>query len=115
MVSVASTFGRSGTHDYVLVRASAIIMALYSLFIIGFFVTTPDVTYANWSALFSSLWVKVFTLLTLTAVLMHGWIGIWQVLTDYVKATRLRALIQFVVSVGLIAMWLTGLFVLWGV
>ena len=59
--------------------------------------------------------MKVATMLVLTAVLIHGLIGIWQVLTDYVKAAGLRAFIQLVFSVGLIAVWLTGLFVLWGV
>ena len=68
-----------------------------------------------WSGLFANIWMKVATMLVLTAVLIHGWIGIWQVLTDYVKAAGLRAFIQLVFSVGLIAVWLTGLFVLWGV
>ncbi|EKE82973.1 succinate dehydrogenase, hydrophobic membrane anchor protein [Idiomarina xiamenensis] len=115
MVRVASTFGRSGTHDYVLVRATAIILTLYALFMVGFFVATPEVTYQVWTGLFANLWVKVFTLLAYTAVLIHGWIGIWQVLTDYVKKSSRRAFVQLVVSVALIVMWLTILFVLWGV
>lgn len=114
MVKAAGTFGRSGSHDYILLRASSIIIFLFTLFMVGFFASTADVTYANWSGLFANVWMKVFTLLTLTAVLIHGWIGIWQVLTDYVKASGVRAFIQFVFSVGLIVVWLTGLFVLWG-
>ncbi|EAQ32706.1 MULTISPECIES: succinate dehydrogenase, hydrophobic membrane anchor protein [Idiomarina] len=115
MVREAGTFGRSGPHDFILLRASAVVMLLYVLFMVGFFASTADVTYANWTGLFSNLWMKVFTLLALTGVLVHGWIGIWQVLTDYVKASGVRAFIQFVFSVGLIIVWLTGLFVLWGV
>ncbi|MBA3989345.1 MAG: succinate dehydrogenase, partial [Idiomarina sp.] len=41
MVKVASTFGRSGTHDYVLLRASAVILATYLLFLVSFLVATP--------------------------------------------------------------------------
>lgn len=115
MVREAGTFGRSGPHDFILLRASAVVMLLYVLFMVGFFASTADVTYTNWTGLFSNLWMKVFTLLALTGVLVHGWIGIWQVLTDYVKASGVRAFIQFVFSVGLIIVWLTGLFVLWGV
>ena len=115
MVTAAATFGRSGSHDFILLRASAIVMVLYSLFMAGFFLSTPDVAYQVWSGLFANIWMKVFTMLALSSVLIHGWIGIWQVSTDYVKASGLRAFIQLVFSVGLIAVWLTGLFVLWGV
>jgi succinate dehydrogenase / fumarate reductase membrane anchor subunit len=34
---------------------------------------------------FSSAFTKVFTLLALVSILIHAWIGMWQVLTDYVK------------------------------
>ncbi|MBA3988345.1 MAG: succinate dehydrogenase, partial [Idiomarina sp.] len=40
---------------------------------------------------------------------------IWQVLTDYVKNSLGRGVLQFIVSVALIVYWLVGLFVLWGV
>ena len=51
MVTAAATFGRSGSHDFILLRASAIVMVLYSLFMAGFFLSTPDVTYQVWSCL----------------------------------------------------------------
>lgn len=115
MVNVASTFGRSGTHDYVLVRASSLILAAFSLFMVSFLVSTPEVTYEVWTALFGKLWMKVFTLLALFALMVHGWIGIWQVLTDYVKNSLGRGVLQFIVSLTLIAYLMAGLFVLWGV
>lgn len=115
MVKVASTFGRSGTHDYILLRATALILAAYSIFMVGYLVSTPELTYAAWTGLFANFGMKVFTMLALTAVLIHGWIGIWQVLTDYVKHTGLRALVQFIFSVALIVYWLAGLLVVWPV
>ncbi|RUO31491.1 succinate dehydrogenase, hydrophobic membrane anchor protein [Aliidiomarina sedimenti] len=115
MVNVASTFGRSGTHDYILLRASALILATYAIFMVCFLVATPNLTFEAWTGLFGTLWMKVYTLLALTAVLVHGWIGIWQVLTDYVKNSFGRGVLQFIVSLALIVYWLTGLFVLWGV
>lgn len=115
MVKIASTLGRSGTHDFILLRASAVILATYALFMVSYLVAVPELTYDTWSGLFSNTWMKVYTLLALTALLAHGWIGIWQVLTDYVKKALLRGVLQFIVSVTLIVYWLTGLFVLWGV
>ncbi|MDX1705657.1 succinate dehydrogenase, hydrophobic membrane anchor protein [Pseudidiomarina sp.] len=115
MVKAAGTFGRSGPHDFILVRASAIILALYAIFLMSFLVSVDQLTYAVWTNFFAGMGVKIFTLLALTAVLVHGWIGTWQVLTDYVKITGLRAFLQFVFSVSLIIVWLAGLLVVWPV
>lgn len=115
MVKVASTFGRSGTHDYVLLRATAVILATYAIFLVAFMVSVDTITYAVWTNLFANIGMKIYTMLALTAVLIHGWIGIWQVITDYVKNTGLRALIQFIVSVALIVYWLAGLLIVWPV
>lgn len=115
MVTNAASLGRSGVHDYILIRASAIILMAYSLFMVGFFITTPDLTYAQWTQLFSCIWVKVFTLLTLLALLVHAWIGLWQVLTDYVKPTCIRISLQFLLNIAALAYVATGITVLWGV
>lgn len=115
MVKAAGTFGRSGPHDFILLRASAVILALYSIFLMSFLVSAGEITYAVWTNFFAGIGVKIFTLLALTAVLVHGWIGTWQVLTDYVKITGLRAFLQFVFSVSLIIVWLAGLLVVWPV
>ncbi|QOL24331.1 succinate dehydrogenase, hydrophobic membrane anchor protein [Thalassotalea sp. LPB0316] len=115
MVSNAATVGRSGVHDFILLRASAVILAAYSLFLAYFFLTTPDVTYDIWTGLFSGLGVKVFTILALFAVLIHAWIGIWQVLSDYVKPAFIRGALQFIFSVTLVAYFVAGLITVWGV
>jgi len=63
MVNNAATVGRSGVHDFILIRASAIILALYTFFLVGFFVTTPDVTFEIWQAFFGNIFTKIFTIL----------------------------------------------------
>jgi succinate dehydrogenase / fumarate reductase membrane anchor subunit len=115
MVNVAATVGRSGVHDFILLRASAVILALYVLFIAFFFVTTPVVTFEVWHQFFESLFVKVFTLVALFAVLVHAWIGIWQVLSDYVKPALVRGVLQFIFSVTLLSYLAMGFLTVWGV
>jgi succinate dehydrogenase / fumarate reductase membrane anchor subunit len=46
---------------------------------------------------------------------MHVRIGLWQVLTDYVKSHNVRIVIQFVLNLMAFAYVAVGLFVLWGV
>ena len=51
----------------------------------------------------------------LVSVMVHVRIGLWQVLTDYVKPTGLRATLQYVLNIIAFAYVAVGLFVLWGV
>ena len=115
MVNNVATVGRNGIHDFILIRASAIILVLYTLFLTCFFVTTPDVTFEIWQAFFSGMCTKIFTVLAVLALVIHAWIGVWQVLSDYVKPPFLRGSLQFLFSVLLLAYFAAGLLTVWGV
>ncbi|ADN76692.1 succinate dehydrogenase subunit D [Ferrimonas balearica DSM 9799] len=115
MVKNAATLGRSGVHDFVLLRASALVLASFVLFMVGFLALTPELTFESWHGLFSHTAMKVYTLVSLVALLVHGWIGLWQVLTDYIKPAGLRAFLQFAVNLVLLAYLFAGVVILWGV
>ena len=72
-------------------------------------------TYQNWTEFFSCLVTKVFSLLAIVALLLHAWIGVWQVLADYVKPALIRGSLQFVFSVTLLAYFAAGFLIVWGV
>lgn len=114
MVTNSATFGRSGVHDYILIRATALIMTFYTLYLVGF-VAFNDITYDVWVGFFASTFTKVFTLLALFSVLIHAWIGLWQVLTDYIKPVGLRGALQFALVVVLFVYLMTAFVVLWSV
>ncbi|WP_272692971.1 succinate dehydrogenase membrane anchor subunit [Providencia sp. PROV164] len=113
MVSNASALGRTGIQDWLLIRASAIIIVLYVIYIVGF-VAINDITYEVWRGFFASSVTKVFTILTLFSILVHAWIGMWQVLTDYVKPLVIRLVLQLAIVVGLLAYLIYGTIVVWG-
>ncbi|MDW6001481.1 succinate dehydrogenase, hydrophobic membrane anchor protein [Vibrio mangrovi] len=114
MVKHVSSVGRNGVHDFLLVRATAILMALYTVYLVCFFAFSGDLTYGLWLDFWSGTFTKVFTMIALVCVLIHGWIGLWQVLTDYVKSAPLRGLLQLAVIAVLLGYFFSGLFVLWG-
>ncbi|RWR01139.1 succinate dehydrogenase [[Pantoea] beijingensis] len=114
MVSNASALGRNGVHDWLLLRAAAMVITLYVLYILGFIVMSDTLTYDNWRGFFASPFTKVFTLLTLLSILVHGWIGMWQVLTDYVKPVGVRLMLQLVIVVALLVYAIYGTVVVWG-
>lgn len=113
-VKHVTSVGRNGIHDFILIRATALILTVYTLYLFNFFVFS-DINYFSWVAFFKLTSTKVFTMLALISVLIHGWIGMWQVLTDYVKCAKLRAGLQLVVVVALLSYLFSGLFILWGV
>ncbi|MCG8706955.1 succinate dehydrogenase membrane anchor subunit [Brenneria sp. 4F2] len=114
MVSNASALGRNGVHDWLLIRASAIVIVLYVIYLIGFIVSANHLSYGIWRDFFSMALTKVFTLLTLFSILVHAWIGMWQVLTDYIKPLAVRLTLQLAIVVTLLVYVIYGTIVVWG-
>ncbi|AHF77800.1 Succinate dehydrogenase cytochrome b556 small membrane subunit [Sodalis praecaptivus] len=114
MVSNASALGRNGVHEWLLVRASAIVICLYIIYLLGFILIADTLTYDVWRGFFATPMTKVFTLLTLFSILVHTWIGMWQVLTDYIKPLALRLLLQLAIVIVLMVYLLYGTVVVWG-
>ncbi|MFC3120626.1 succinate dehydrogenase, hydrophobic membrane anchor protein [Agaribacter flavus] len=115
MVTNQAGIKRNGIQDYVTLRASAAIIFAFTIYMLYVFCSHPLDTYAQWQEVFASVYMKAFTLATLVAILLHVRIGMWQVLTDYVKAPRLRMVLQYVLNLIAFAYVAVGLFVLWGV
>ncbi|MFC0116829.1 succinate dehydrogenase, hydrophobic membrane anchor protein [Pseudoalteromonas xiamenensis] len=115
MVLNQATLKRDGVQDYVSLRATALVIAAYAIFIVGYLILTPELTYEAWTGLFSNLFMKAATLVTLVCIMAHARIGLWQVLTDYVKCSTMRSILSFVLNLMAVAYVAVGLFVLWGV
>jgi succinate dehydrogenase / fumarate reductase membrane anchor subunit len=115
MVTNEASMKRNGIQDYVSLRATAAVIAAFTFFMIYFFVTTSVITFEIWQALFASIYMKAFTLAALISIMIHVRIGLWQVLTDYIKPTGLRAGLQYILNLIAFAYVAIGLFVLWGV
>ena len=113
MVTTVTSLGRSGLHDWVLQRLSAVIMLAYVVYLGYFFATTPEITFTAWQGLFASTFMKVFSLLTLLSVVIHAWIGLWIVSTDYMPKVRIRVAFQAIVRVICLSLVVWGIQILW--
>lgn len=121
MVTQVTSYGRSGVSDWLIQRLSSLILALYTVFILGFMLSTSDLDYATWAGLFERLWMKVFTFLALISIAAHAWIGLWVVLTDYVterfmgpKALGLRIVTLLIYGLVTVTYLVWGIQILWG-
>lgn len=115
MVRSITNLSRSGISDWLIQRVSAVLLALYTFFLLGFFLATPDVTYDIWRQLFSTFWVKIFTLVTLLALVGHIWVGMWTVATDYLKNAWVRFLVLCAVAMTAFVYLVAGVAAVWGV
>ncbi|RKQ97055.1 succinate dehydrogenase / fumarate reductase membrane anchor subunit [Kushneria sinocarnis] len=114
MVTSIMNLGRSGVSDWLIQRVSAVILALYTIFIVAFLLFHSDLDYSAWSALFAQTWMKIFTLLALLSVAAHAWVGLWIVATDYIKPANIRIATLTVVILALFVFVVWGVQVLWG-
>lgn len=114
MVKSVLGVNHQGFRDWLIQRVSAILMAIYFIGMVIFFALHPAVTYTDWHQLFSSLGIKIVTLLVILSLLWHAWIGIWTVVTDYIKCSVLRLSVNSIVVLVLVAFFFAGLFILWG-
>jgi succinate dehydrogenase / fumarate reductase membrane anchor subunit len=115
MVKSVLSVAHRGLRDWMLQRVSAVLLAAYSIGLVAFVVCHPELSYGEWHALFAENWMKVATLLTLFFLLVHAWVGMWTIFTDYVKCTALRSLLHVVVLLTLAACLLWGFLILWSV
>ena len=90
-----------GFHDWMVQRVTAVLIAVYFFFLLGFLLCQP-LNYPSWSGLFKSGFMQVATIVVLLAVLWHAWIGLWTVLTDYVKHTTVRFVLELIIGVLLV-------------
>ncbi|MFT6431316.1 MAG: succinate dehydrogenase / fumarate reductase membrane anchor subunit [Halopseudomonas sp.] len=122
MVTNVTNLSRSGLYDWMAQRVSAVVLALYTLFLLGYIVFNPGLGYEEWSALFSQNWMRIFSLLTLVALSAHAWVGMWTISTDYLTpmslgkwATTGRLLFLALCVLAIFVYFVWGVQILWGI
>jgi len=104
-----------GWKDWLAQRVTAVIMLLFSIVIIGFFMLKGGVTFADWKELFRSQLIRILALMFLLSVYYHAWIGIKDVLMDYIKPAGLRIGLQVAVLLFLLGCTIWSVSIIWGV
>ena len=114
MLERVVTGAHYGLRDWLMQRITAVLMVVYLLFIAGWAVLYRDQGYNAWTALFSSNVVRSATLLFLLAVFCHAWVGVRDIVMDYVKSAGARLFIYVLVIVALLLYTIWAVQILWG-
>ena len=92
-----------GWRDWLVQRVSAVVMTVYTLLILGLLLWHGGLDQAAWKAIFASNAFRLATFIFMVALLWHAWVGVRNILMDYVKPVAVRLTLQVSVIMLLVA------------
>jgi succinate dehydrogenase / fumarate reductase, membrane anchor subunit len=106
----------SGLRAWLLQRLTALVMLALMTCVLLVFVIDPPQSYFQWWTLMHRLEVALAVDVFFVALLLHAWVGVRDVVMDYVHPLGLRigALTALVVGEAAMALWLLRLLLLRG-
>jgi succinate dehydrogenase / fumarate reductase, membrane anchor subunit len=102
-----------GLRDWLSQRVTAALMALFTLALIVQILLPGPIDYYKWAGIFSTQWMKLFTFVVVLALLLHVWVGMRDILMDYVKSVAARLVLQVATIVWLVGCGGWAVQVLW--
>lgn len=114
MVNRVVTGAHYGLRDWLIQRITAALMAASSVVLAGYLLLQPRLDYDTWTGLFSGQPLRSLALLFLLSLFYHAWIGVRDIVMDYVKPAWVRLAIHTLVTLilALYAIW--SVQILWG-
>lgn len=108
------TGSHSGTVWWLAQRFSAVAMLIAGLILWLGFLRAPALDYAAWHEMFQANTVRLLAWLLVASLCLHAWVGLRDVLMDYVKPVSLRLALNlvFIIVLVLCGVWVTA--ILWG-
>lgn len=104
----------SGVRDWVIQRISAVILAVYTVVLLGWLACNGNADYAAWRGFMTSFPMKILSLLAILSLVTHSWVGMWTIFTDYVKLSGLRLLLQTAMILALFVYGFWSIAIFWG-
>jgi succinate dehydrogenase / fumarate reductase membrane anchor subunit len=103
-----------GLRDWLAQRITAVLMALFTLLVLGQVILTKGpIGYNQWAGIFSAQWMKALTFAIIVAMLYHVWVGVRDIWMDYIKPVAVRLSLQVFSIVWLVACAGWAIQVLW--
>ena len=96
-------------------RLSAVIMAIYIVLLIALLIIQQPVGFDAWHVFVSPAWFKLTTFLFFVSLFSHAWLGVRDVLKDYIFNLDLRNYLQIIVDVLLLVYLAWVSVILWNI
>ena len=93
----------SGLRAWAVQRISAFYLGFYFVYLIGLLLLAPPVSYEAWQSWVSDPFCGVGLLLFFVSLLIHAWVGMRDVMIDYIPIFPARLTLLTATALGLIA------------
>ncbi len=98
----------AGTGAWLLVRITAVMIALGLLAIVALLAHMPSATYDAWRGLFDHLAVRLLFSVWLLAIALHAYLGCDNIVKDYVHVPLLRLVTMTTIAAVLLSFSVYG-------
>jgi succinate dehydrogenase / fumarate reductase membrane anchor subunit len=102
-----------GLRDWLSQRVTAVLMALFTLVLLVQVLMPGPLGYDKWAGIFAAQWMKVLSFVVFIALAWHAWVGMRDILMDYVKPVGMRLVLQVATLVWLLGCTGWAVQVLW--
>jgi succinate dehydrogenase / fumarate reductase, membrane anchor subunit len=102
-----------GMRDWLSQRVTAVLMALFTIVLLLQVLLGGPLGYDRWASIFSAQWMKVLSFVVFIALGWHAWVGVRDILMDYVKPVAMRLVLQVATMVWLVGCMGWAIQVLW--
>ena len=102
-----------GLRDWLAQRITAVIMAVYTVIVMWVVFSGPPLTYVVWKDLFARGWMRVATLVFAASLAWHAWVGVRDIIMDYIKPTGIRLSLEAAVAVTIAGYLAWAIQILW--
>ena len=109
--SVGAHYGLSG---WLMQRITAVVIAVYVLLLLGILLFKPGMDLAMWQGVFGRTSFKLATFAALVSVFLHAWVGMRDIVMDYIRPTGIRLTLEVLVIAALVVYTGWSFQILWG-
>jgi len=104
-----------GLRDWLAQRLTALVMAAYTLLLLGVALWNGGIDHSLWTALFGNGAFRLASFVFMVALAWHAWVGMRNIFMDYVKPVAVRLTLQ-ALTIGVLVAYLGWTIqILWGV
>jgi succinate dehydrogenase / fumarate reductase membrane anchor subunit len=102
-----------GLRDWLMQRITGLAIALYVIILVAALLA-DSLDLVAWQGLFKQTWFRLATFATFTSIFLHAWVGMRDIIMDYIRAASLRLALEVLVAAVLVAYAGWAIQILWG-
>ena len=102
-----------GLKDWLAQRITAAVMSVYVVVFVGILLVCPPQHFEQWRALFGNQTMRIATFIFFISLFWHAWIGVRDILMDYVKPTGVRLGLEVATVLVLVGYSVWAVQILW--